>query len=85
MTETVYLALERDFWRHFLLWLRRLCVFPVAADGSRRWRRQRELPTSGTASTTRDDWLSQPYTDKDRAASASTLCCVVVLEGYLRS
>jgi len=42
MTETMYLTFERDFRRHFLLWLARLCVFPVAVGQGRRRGRQRE-------------------------------------------
>jgi len=30
VTETMYLTFERDFWRHFLMRLSRLCVFLVA-------------------------------------------------------
>ena len=42
MTETMYLTFERDFWRHFLMWLSRLCVFLVAVGEGGRRGRQRE-------------------------------------------
>ena len=41
MTQRMYLALETDFWRHLLLWLRCLRVFLVAGAGTRRRRGQR--------------------------------------------